>query len=82
VLLVALSAVGICAGWLILMMRGRGETGAPSLVAPVRIPPDAMLEAELQEILAEERLKRLHEEHGRDMAERGEPARAGPGRRG
>jgi hypothetical protein len=38
-----------------------------------------VLEAELQEIIAVERLKCFEEEHGRNMAERGEPVRAGPG---
>src|SRR5919108_98624 len=77
-LIAGLGAAGACVAWLMFLMRSGGEAAAPRPVAPVpRFPPDVVLEAELQEILAEERLKRFADEHGRDMAEPGEPVRAG-----
>jgi hypothetical protein len=59
--------------------RARGPTpGIPDGAVRARIR-DLRIEAELQEILVEERLKRFEEEQGRDIAEPGEPVRAGPG---
>ena len=78
-LVAVLTIGGVCAGVLMFLRRHGGEAaaaGAPPL-AP-RIPPDLLLEAELQEIVAEERHKRLREEHDREPAEAGEPIRAGP----
>jgi hypothetical protein len=56
VLVAGLSAAGACAVWLILLLRRGGEAGRPFVTTPApRIPPDVTIEAELQEILAEER---------------------------
>jgi hypothetical protein len=74
-LVAALTAAGGCALWLMLLLRRGGEAAAPRATAPdPRIPPDASVEAELQEIVAEERARQLS---------RTTPAiRDGPGRRG
>jgi len=79
-LVAGIGAAGVCAAWLTRLLLGGGQAATPNVIAPVpRIPPDASVEAELQEIVAEERLKRFADEHGRDIGEPGEPVRAGPG---
>lgn len=78
-LLLAVGAAAISAAGVLLVLRGGGQgTGSASLEPVSPIPPDALIEAELQEILAEEGHRRLREERGRDPAERGDPIRAGP----
>jgi hypothetical protein len=72
-------AAAICGLVVLLRLRRRGQaTGSVSLDPISPIPPDALIEAELQELVAEERHKRLQEEHGPEPAEAGEPIRAGP----
>jgi hypothetical protein len=72
-------AAAICGLVALLLLRRRGQaTGSVSLDPRSPIPPAALIEAELQELVAEERHKRLQEEHGREPAEAGEPIRAGP----
>ena len=74
-LVAALSAAGGCAVWLMLLLRRGGEAAVPRAMAPdPLIPPDASVEAELQEIVAEER--------ARQIAQRTPAVRAGSGRRG
>ena len=78
-LVTVLSIGGVCAGVLMFLRRQGGEAAVGGVPPPApRIPPDLLLEAELQEIVAEERHKRLREEHDRKPAEAGEPIRAGP----
>lgn len=78
-LLVILSAAGLCVIGLFVLLRRDGQAeGQPAVMPDASSPPDARIEAELQEILAEERLKRFEVEHGRAFGEPGEPIRAGP----
>lgn len=73
----ALSAAVGCAVWLMMLLRRPGEAAAPSANDPVpQVPPvpsDASVEAELQEIVAEERARQASRETA--------AIRAGPGRR-
>ena len=62
-LVAALSATVGCAVWLMLLLRREGEAAAPRATDPVpQVPPDASVEAELQEIVAEERARQMSQE--------------------
>jgi hypothetical protein len=62
-LVAALSAAVGCAVWLVLLLRRGGEAAAPCATDPApQVPPDASVEAELQEIVAEERARRMSQE--------------------
>ena len=72
-------AVAISGIVVLLLLRRRGRaTGSVSLDPISPIPPDALIEAELQELVAEERHKRLQAQDDCEPAEAGEPIRAGP----
>ena len=61
-----------------LLWRRRGGRSAPVVARPMPFPPDVLIEAELQEIVAEERHRLLRDEHEHELPETGEPIRAGP----
>jgi hypothetical protein len=73
----ALGAAVGCAVWLMMLLRRPGAAAAPHANDPVpQVPPvpsDASVEAELQEIVAEERARQVSRETA--------AIRAGPGRR-
>lgn len=72
-------ALAVClAALVVMLLRRRGGESAQAGSAPAPVPPDVVIEAELQEIVAEERLRLLHDEQRQQRMDPGEPIRAGP----